>query len=270
MLNFIIGGLLWAQDPNALGIWVSGHSGVGIGLFGNLQKDLQDPTALGKDLKIVPWNASAGASLQVLLFKRLILGGNLQLQNFDASETERGIARPYTSHIGGHIGFAAVNKENWLLAPFAGYNVGKYQLRYQNYFNENIRFGNNEIKPLFKETFEVALPTAEVGISMRYFKGAPGVSLVLGADLGGYFGLGKPTWKLQDKEVIGVNPAQLSGAYIRFHIGVGLVKPKTEKSELPTLQSPGNQNETVPPPPPQKTKPKKEKKTKKSESEDEN
>ncbi|MGQ9863389.1 MAG: hypothetical protein ACUVRD_02745 [Bacteroidia bacterium] len=262
MLNFML--LVWAQNPNAFGLWVSGHSGVGIGFFGNLQKDLQSPTALGKDLSIVPWNASAGASLHVLLLKRLILGGNLQIQNFDASETERGLARPYTSHVGGQIGFAAVNKESWLLAPFAGYHVGKYQLRYQNYFNENIRFGNNEVKPLFKETFQVDLPTAEIGVSMRYFKGAPGLSLILGADIGGNFGLGKPTWKLQDKEVVGVNPAQLSGVYVRFHIGVGLVKPKTESTQLPTLT-----DTPSPPAPPEKTKPKKEKKTKKADSEGE-
>lgn len=248
--------LLWAQeDPVNFGIVLRGHSGVGLGFFGKLQSDLKATNALGKDLKMVPWATTAGANLDFLFAKRILLSGMLQLQHYDASETERGLARPYALHYGGQLGFAAINKNLWLFYPYLGYQVGTYELRYTNYFTEPIYFGTNqELRPLDKRTYSSSLGLAEVGLGLRRWKRGEGITLVWGADLGAVFAPSKGKWSASEgPEPAGVSEAQLSGGYLRFSLGLGYVKPKSETAASPIPAAP-------------QEKPKKERKAKKSDS----
>lgn len=237
----LLGALLWAQEePVNFGLLLRAHSGVGLGFFGKLQNDLKAPNALGKDLKMVPWATTAGANLDLLIAKRFLVAGTLQLQHYDASETERGLARPYALHYGGQLGFAAINKNLWLFYPYVGYQVGTYEVRYTNYFTEPIYFGTNqELRPLDKRTFSSNLGLVEVGLGLRRFKRGEGVTLVWGADLGGVFAPSKGSWKASEgPDPAGVNPAQLSGGYLRFSLGFGYVKPKSESAPSPIPAAP--------------------------------
>jgi hypothetical protein len=88
---------LWVyaqEDPLKLAILVRVHSGVGIGFWGKLANDLKQADALGKDFALRPWATTAGGNLDILIGRRLLLSGGAQLMHFDASETERGLARP--------------------------------------------------------------------------------------------------------------------------------------------------------------------------------
>lgn len=247
---------LWAQEePVNFGIVLRGHSGVGLGFFGKLQSDLKATNALGKDLKMVPWATTAGANLDFLFAKRLLLSGTLQLQHYDASETERGLARPYALHYGGQLGFAAINKNLWLFYPYLGYQVGTYELRYTNYFTEPIYFGTNQdLRPLDKRIYSSSLGLAEVGFGLRRWKRGEGITLVWGADLGAVFAPSKGKWSASEgPEPTGVNEAQLSGGYLRFSLGFGYVKPKSESAASAIPAAP-------------QEKPKKERKAKKSDA----
>lgn len=241
---WLVGSLLWAQeDPVNFGIALRAHSGVGIGFFGKLQNDFKAANALGKDFKIIPWATTAGANLDLLIAKRFLLAGTLQLQHYDASETERGLVRPYALHYGGQIGFAAINKNLWLFYPYVGYQVGTYEVRYTNYFTEPIFFGTNqELRPLEKRTFSSSLGLVEVGLGLRRWKRGEGVTLVWGADLGGVFSPSKGSWKPSEgPDPQGVNPPQLSGGYLRFSLGLAYVKPKSETSSSPIPAAPATE-----------------------------
>ncbi|MCS7188262.1 MAG: hypothetical protein NZ933_00500 [Bacteroidia bacterium] len=242
--------LLAQEAPVGFGLVLRGHSGVAIGSFGKLREDLKAANALGKDFRIIPWATTAGGSFDLLFGGRVPLGGAIQLQHYDASETERGLARPYALHYGGQVGFALVNKNLWLFYPYVGYQVGSYQVRYTNYFTEPIFFGNNqELRPLQKRTFSSQLGLAEIALALRRWKREQGITLVWGVDVGGFFSPSKGSWKASEgPNPTGVSPAQLSGGYLRFSLGVGYVKPKSEASAAP------------PPPEPSEEKPKKKRK----------
>ena len=253
---------LWVyaqEDPLKLAILVRVHSGVGIGFWGKLANDLKQADALGKDFTLRPWATTAGGNLDILIGRRLLLAGGAQLMHFDASETERGLARPYTLHYGGQLGFAAVNKNTWLFYPYAGYYIGRAEMRYTNYFTEPIRFGlTQELRPLEKETYKADLALAELGLGLRRFKRADGITYLWGADLGAQFAPSKGAWKptTNDLPVLGVNPVQVTAIYLRFSLGFGYVKsgapesssssaipvapekPKKEKREAPAEPKP--------------------------------
>ncbi|MCS6895737.1 MAG: hypothetical protein NZZ60_06290 [Bacteroidia bacterium] len=250
------------EDPISFGILLRGHSGVGFGAFGKLKDDLKASNALGKDFRIVPWATTAGANLDFLFAKRILLSGTLQLQHYDASETERGLARPYALHYGGQLGIALLNKNLWMLYPYLGYQVGTYELRYTNYFTEPIYFGQNqELRPLDNRVYSSSLGLAEVGIGLRRWKRGQGVTLFWGADIGGVFAPSEGKWKASEgPEPQGVSAPKLSGGYLRFSLGFGYIKPKSDEgspSPIPTAPAAEEKSE--------QQKPKKEKKRKKIE-----
>ncbi|MCS7298297.1 MAG: hypothetical protein NZ611_08825 [Bacteroidia bacterium] len=246
--------VLWAQeDPIGFGLLLRVHSGAGIGFFGQLKSDLQASNALGKDFRFVPWSTTGGANLDILIGKRLLLAGTLQLQHYDASETERGLARPYALHYGGQIGFALINKNLWLFYPYVGYQVGTYELRYMNYFTEPIYFGRNqEVRPLEKRVYSSALGLAEVGIGLRRFRRGEGLTLMWGVDVGGMLSPSSGQWKASEgPDPDGVSAPRLSGGYLRFSLGFGYVKPRSESGPSPIPAAPL----------PEEEKPRKKKKT---------
>jgi hypothetical protein len=58
-------------------------------------------------------------------------------------------------------------------------------MRYTNYFTEPIHFGlTQELRPLEKETYKADLGLAELGLGLRRFKRADGITYFWGADLG--------------------------------------------------------------------------------------
>lgn len=232
---------LWAQDKIRWGLYLRPHSGVGLGSFGKLKEDLKAPNALGKDFKFVPWATTAGANLDLLIARKIIVSGGLQLQHFDASETERGQARPYALHYGGQIGYAAVNKNLWLFYPYVGYQTGTYELRYTNYFNMPIYFGqNHEVRPLDKHKFSTQLGLIDVGVGVRRYLGGNGVCLIVGADLGGVIAPSGANWKASPgPDPQGVQPALLRGGYLRISLGVGYHKSgeaETAPAAIPTAE----------------------------------
>ncbi|GIV24708.1 MAG: hypothetical protein KatS3mg026_0400 [Bacteroidia bacterium] len=247
---------LWAQeDPLGFGLMLRAHSGVALGFFGKLEQDFKPANALGRDFRLRPLATTAGANLDLLIARRLLLGGTLQLQHYDASETERGLVRPYALHYGGQIGFAAINKNLWLFYPYVGYQVGTYEVRYTNYFTEPIFFGTTQqLRPLEKRTYSSSLGLVELGLGLRRYRRGEGVSLFWGVDLGGVFAPSKGSWKASEgPDPQGVNPPQLSAGYLRFSLGFGYVKPKSESAPSPI------------PAAPEAEKPKKDRKAKKAE-----
>lgn len=261
----LLGSLLWAQeDPIRFGIALRIHSGVGLGSFGKLAEDLKAANALGKDFRLVPWATTAGANLDILFAKRFLLAGTAQLQHFDASETERGLARPYALHYGGQLGFAIVNKNLWLLYPYLGYQVGTYEVRYTNYFTEPIYFGRNqELRPLDKRIYASNLGLVDLGIGLRHWSRNSGLALMWGVDLGGVFAPSQGKWTASEgPEPEGVNPPVLRGGYLRFSLGFGYVKsPSGESTAAPLPIAPAQPKPQAAPA--KEPKPEKSKKSKK-------
>lgn len=237
---------LWAQeDPLRFGLMLRAHSGVGLGFFGKLEQDFKPANALGKDFRLRPLATTAGANLDLLMARRFLLAGTLQLQHYDASETERGLVRPYALHYGGQLGFAAINKNLWLFYPYVGYQVGTYEVRYTNYFTEPIFFGTTQqLHPLEKRTYSSNLGLVEVGLGLRRYRRGEGVTLFWGVDLGGVFAPSKGSWKASEgPDPQGVNPAQLSAGYLRFSLGFGYVKPSSERTPSPVPAAPAPKKE---------------------------
>ncbi|MCS6789838.1 MAG: hypothetical protein NZ580_02490 [Bacteroidia bacterium] len=252
---------LWAQDKIRWGLYLRPHSGVGIGSFGKLKEDLKAANALGKDFKFVPWATTAGANLDFLIARKIVLSGGVQLQHFDASETERGQARPYALHYGGQIGYAAINKNLWLFYPYVGYQTGTYELRYTNYFNMPIYFGqNHEVRPLDKHKFSTQLGLVDVGVGVRRYLGGNGVCLVVGADLGGVIAPSGGKWKASPApDPQGVQPPLLRGGYLRISLGIGYHKSGEPEAApaVPTAEKPPKEKAEAPDSEPKKKEKKK-------------
>ncbi|MEN2993345.1 MAG: hypothetical protein ABDH91_07300 [Bacteroidia bacterium] len=240
-----VGVLLWAQsEPVGLAFSLRVHSGVGVGTFGKLPNDLKAANALGSEFRMSPWATTAGAGVEVLIAKKFLLGGGFQLQHYDASETERGLARPYALHYGGYAGYALVNRDLWLFYPYVGYFAGKYELRYTNYFTENIFFGRNqELEPLERRVYSSNLGMVELGLALRRWRQDQGFSLMWGVDLGGFWGVGGGSWSPSEGPAPeGVNPPRWAGAYLRFSVGFSYLKPSAASettSPIPAVPQEG-------------------------------
>lgn len=159
--------------------------------------------------------------------------------------TEFGESRIHSYFFDAKIGFCIFNKTRykydkdlrefeykyrWMLYPYIGLGFGNETLmEVSNYSLDREYFGPSDdieapgaIPRSEYREFTTALTMLEIGVATRFLKNKRG-GLMLGAELGGYFNLGDGTWENSDLgvEIPEVNPAGLSGVYLRVTAGGG-------------------------------------------------
>jgi hypothetical protein len=208
------------------GFFIGVHSGAGYASHGDLEKDLKKSTTFGDKFFIRGLGSHWGASVNGVLASKIVIGGSFNRFAFDASESEKGQSKVKTQTFGGHIGYLLYNKNNYLIYPFLGYQVGSAKLNLTNYSNVDITYGENvTIERITSKELESKSGLAELGASMRYCFNDKGL-LMIGIDLGGFFNVGSKDWNAGSVTVSKVSKPSLAGAYIRFSASFGLFTTK--------------------------------------------
>lgn len=259
--------LLDSMPQRKAGFFGSAFGGVSLGFMSDLEDDLKsDMTFANDDFTINPTATHLGAQVNGLLFKKLIVGGHLSYFDFDASLSEEdspsdsttlnnqveglssGLATLESLTFGGRVGYAVITKPNLFLYPYAGFTIGTTDLTVENRSQEDIEFGDQVIEPARNGEFEADLAMVEAGVSFRYHLKTNG-SLMLGADLGGYFSIGDNDWEVMDEGTVvnGVETNSMAGAYLRFTLGGAFFKmdpPMNPIEEEPASMESGDGADT--------------------------
>jgi hypothetical protein len=214
-------------------------------------------------------------------------------QNIGATtEKEVGEARLRSQIFGGNIGYAIFNrtrytydseleewqyKYRWMLYPFLGVGFSSSNLKLSNYSQKDIFFGGEsgtKIGTASFQEFTTSIPVIELGIGFRGFKSKKG-GLMLGAEIGSFFNLGKSDWKYDGNTIPNAELSQtsLSGIYFRITAGGGFLWNKSSDSDSKEQDGyvkpaeVGSQGDVLPEDQGDKPKNKKKKKKKKSSEE---
>jgi len=225
--TFIQGANSFKSDSKKeYGFFVGIHSGAGYASKGDLEKDLKKNTTFGDKFFIRGLGSHWGASLNGVLATKVIVGASFNRFAFDASESEKGQSKIKTQTLGGHVGYLLYNKNNYLIYPFLGYQVGSAKMNLTNYSNVDITYGDNvTIERISAKELESESGLAELGASMRYCFNDKGL-LMIGIDLGGFFNVGSKDWSGGGVTVSQVSKPSLAGAYLRFSVNFGLFTTK--------------------------------------------
>ncbi len=225
--TFIQGANSFKSDSKKdFGFFLGVHSGAGFASFGDLEKDLKKNTTFGDKFFIRGLGSHWGASLNGVISSKIIIGASFNRFAFDASESEKGQSKVKTQTIGGNVGYLLYNKNNYLIYPFLGYQVGTSKMNLTNYSNVDIIYGDNvTIERITAKELESQTGVAELGASMRYCFNDKGL-LMIGIDLGAFFNVGSKDWSTGSTTVSQVSKPSLAGGYLRFSVGFGLFTTK--------------------------------------------
>jgi hypothetical protein len=224
-----------------LGVFGNFNAGITYGSFGKLKNDLAaTPVFDNTDFRIRGLGTNLGGQVNVLLFKRLLLGGGGTFFDYDASLStravtldsigyqqnfdnyQRGEATVRANLFNGNIGFAVMNKKKLLLFPYVGYLTGTSTLTVKNYSADILNFGGIPIDRARTEEFTSKISMLEFGLGVRVFKAERG-GLSVGADLGGYYNLGNTAWETSNGTALtGLTASGLAGGYFRITVGGGI------------------------------------------------
>lgn len=210
------------------GVYGNAFVGAGSGFYSKVEPDLQKNPGGGNVL-----SDTSGEFLYKGLSTVYGLDGNLLYKNFiftlraawqesTTSETVRGSARTTSRRIGGTVGYALYNRNQWLAYPYLGYSSTKNTLLLANFAIDNIQFGDQEIEPNRSGEFETTTGQVEIGVGSKYLINKKG-GLLIGAELGGYLPLGDDNWTNKDGGAAAEGTAafSFSAVYLRFTIGFG-------------------------------------------------
>lgn len=225
--TFIQGANSFKTDAKKnMGFYIGVHSGAGFASMGDLEKDLKKTQTFGDKFFIRGLGSHWGASFNVVLASKIVVGGAFNRFAFDASESEKGQSKIKTQTFGGQFGYLVYNKNHYLIYPFLGYQVGTSKMNLTNYSNVDITYGDNiTIERISAKELESQLGLAELGASMRYSLNEKGL-LIIGIDLGAFFNVGTQDWKAGNTTVSQVSKPSLAGGYLRFSVNFGMFSTK--------------------------------------------
>jgi hypothetical protein len=247
------GGLFNPVDtiPRAkFGGFANAHAGMTYGTFGDLEKDLKNESVFdNQNYQVHGLGTVIGGSVNFLLFKRLLINAGGTRYAYDASlskdeiepqdtsnpeeiqQKNKGEAKVGTNIFHGGAGFVVMNKKQMLLYPYVNYAFGTTTMEVKNYSRDELEYGNTTIDQAESVEYESDVSMLDVGVGFRYRLKQKG-SLMLGAELGGYFNLGGGDWTGPDGNTVeDVKESSLAGGYLRITLGGGIFSIAEGKSD---------------------------------------
>jgi hypothetical protein len=256
------------QQKTKLGVFANFHSGITFGGFGKLQDDLKKPQLLKEDFKLNRLGSALGGDLFVQIGNRFLVGLGGVAYNYDwaigvtkktnptgnknmTDSSQVGSTTLSAAFITAKLGFVLLNKTKyeiseetnelefryrWMLFPYLGMGFGGTTMDVANYSINNLYFGSEKegarIDRTATQTFAANLNVIDLGIGTRYMRNNKG-GIMLGAEIGGYFNLGKGDWEQKGgSKVANVSQASLSGMYLRATVGGGFFR-YADPNEVP-------------------------------------
>lgn len=204
----------------------------------------------GEDFEARGLGNDLGAQVGMLFRQKWIVQGGISYREYTASRTAlRGEAWLRTTTFGGHVGYAIRNRDQLLLYPFVGYYAGTANLRIENDDVDPVQFGSREIAEASNVNFTATTGTVELGLGTQYLLGRQvDRGFYLGAQVGGYFGVGGDNWQAGSSRVSDTETPAFSGAYLRVTLGFGSFNVSREGVEGRTGRRRGNIYEDQPDP----------------------
>ncbi len=223
------------------GIFGNVHAGMTYGTFGDLATELGTEDVFdNEEYKVRGLGTNIGGQLHLLLFKRLMISGGGNYYEYSSSLSQqpsaddsvsfnqerddynRGEAKVRGYTVGGNLGFAVLNKKQYLLWPYVGYTFGESELEVKNYSTDIMRLGEVEIDRAQTQTYTSSLGMIEGGVGFRYMMDPKG-GLMFGAELGGYYNIAGNNYETEDGvELTDFTESSLTGGYLRFTFGGGI------------------------------------------------
>lgn len=206
------------------GAWAHLHVGVTAAGFGSLAGDVKPKAGVVDSFQFAmrPLGTMIGGSIGGILKKKFIASLSITHTNYTESESPKGGGTLRMRHLsyGLQLGYAILNKEQYLLYPYIGYQMGRATFTLTNYSTDSLFFGGQPTDILRSSSYTTTTSTIELGLALRRTYKSTG-HLMLGAEVGGYYTTGNG-WQAGS----GTNPTASSpgivGGYLRISIGAGI------------------------------------------------
>jgi len=186
-----------------------------VGLGGPLEHALGEGSAPG----LAAWQFGGGG--KVLAWNFLVGGKGYGLIRPETS-TAVGSARFGGGGGGLELGYAAVNRDGWLVYPYAGVSGLALNMELDNEVEVPIEFGDFEIGAELSEGFSSSYVVAEYGLGFQRLLHDGGGGWHLGAEMGLMLTVDSAPWEAESGGEVGdtISP-EVSGVYFRTTMGGG-------------------------------------------------
>lgn len=224
------------------GIFGNVHAGMTYGTFGDLKTDLGDEDIFAnEEYTINGLGTNLGGQIHLLFAKRVLISGGGSYYEYSSSLSEepsaddsttfneerngynRGEAKVQGYTVGGNVGFAIMNKKQFLLWPYVGYSFGESELEVKNFSEDIMNIGDVQLDRAETQTYTSDIGILDFGMGFRYMKSKKG-GLMFGAELGGYYNIAGNDWETEDGVVLeGLSESSMAGGYLRITVGGGFI-----------------------------------------------
>lgn len=203
--------------------WLGGYGyaflGAEVANIGDLD-GLATTDGIGADAEAPAVSYTFGGGGRVM-YADFLLGG----KGFGLFETAIDGAAGTATRIGGgggfDLGYAVINRSDWLVAPFVGVGGMGLDVEVSNTSADAIRVGDRSLAAGESTTLRGGLAYAEVGIGGRWFVPGTDGGFMFGLEVGGMFSITDSEWDADDMPVGGLEGPGYTGGYIRLHLGGG-------------------------------------------------
>jgi hypothetical protein len=206
--------------------------GLTMGKYGGMDDTLEAPTALGPGYGTSTGALMYGGGGGALIYGLLWIGGGGFGLSIPTSETAAGRSKLGGGGGGFDVGFAVVNRSNWLVIPRIGLGGMGLSMRVENFTSKDIKIGNEIVPASSSQRLETGFATGDIGISiMRLFMfgkhdgdgdDPPGAGgFMTGLQLGYMGALGRTPWSSDRLRESGLPSGDLGVFYARIVLGGG-------------------------------------------------
>jgi len=186
-----------------------------VGLGGPLENSLGEGAAPG----LAAWQFGGGG--KVLAWNFLVGGKGYGIIRPEVS-TGAGSARFGGGGGGLELGYAAVNRDGWLVYPYAGVSGLALNMELDNEVKLPLEFGDFEIGEESSEGFSSSYVAFEYGLGFQRLLQDSGGGWLLGAEIGLLLTVDNTPWISESGGEVGdVISPEVSGVYVRTTMGGG-------------------------------------------------
>ena len=214
---------VWAHRPARR--WGGfGHlsAGVAAGQLVDVETALSAADSLGPGARPGDFGVHLGGGGRALLDGRWIVGARAYalLPSPARTPTGRGLAVAFGGSF--DVGYAVVNRGEWLVYPYFGVGGLGQALEVTNKSSRTVSFGDRTIRPGDEEYFRTGMATVEVGLGVQHVLFSRGGGFIVGAEVGLTTSTWSARWRDDDGDrVAGVAASRFGAVMVRLTVGGG-------------------------------------------------
>ena len=191
--------------------------------YGNFENEMAQPRVLGNDFSMSPVGLQFGGGGWMMLAGTVLVGGRGLGFVVDASDTQ-GARVSFAGGGGGLvIGYAALNRDSYLLYPFFGFGGYGFSMEMTNVLGgQDIAFGSERVAPDATDAFSAGFFSFEFGVGFQRLLFFDDGGFTVGAEGGFTIPVAPGGWNDADgRDISGLEELGISGGYLRLTLGGG-------------------------------------------------